>query len=102
MVLPWIIGILGTGASLYVLEGIVSHVLTPLSMLAGLLAGFGTLVFLKKNRVLSAVDDEQTVTVAEIGVAVLTGFLAFKALAWILAGAGVVLAVALAGVLFFG
>jgi len=101
MILPWIVGAVGVSGALYVLYGLISHVVTPLSMLVGVLAGLGTLVFLKQNRVLSGVGDELAVTVAEVGVAVLTGFVVFKAFAWILPGAGVVLTVVLTGILFF-
>jgi hypothetical protein len=102
MVLPWVIGLVGVSGGLYVLYGLISHVLTPLSMLVGVVAGLGTLVVLKEQRWLGSVGGESAVTAAEVGVAVLVGLFVYKALAWILAGAGVVMTVVLAGVIFLG
>ena len=91
MALPFalIASVFGVGGGLYLLAGIVSHLIEPISLFAGGVVALLVLGYLDRQGVLEPLGSDRVVTVANAGVALFFGFVAYKAAVWILAGVAV-------------
>lgn len=102
MVLPLLAGILGVAYGTYVLSGIVSHLIQPFSILAALVIGVGSFIYLEREAIVDVVDGDLRL-LTHAGIASVIGLVVYKSIAWLLAGVAVTTAIVIIGViLLFG